>query len=114
MRAEPSEFLNTGMHGNCASCGWGNNHSENYKALYEKYRALKALKIPISGMIKVMEAVSCEDMARKYVSRHHSHEPPAHYETVAAKVQALKNRLCICLDYVRGGDVATPCRFQHE
>ena len=77
------------------------------------------LEVPISDIIKSMEAVGCEDMARtyhKYVDggSGYYHEAPTHSETLAGKLETIKRKVGICLDCVRSSDAATPCRFQHK
>jgi hypothetical protein len=59
------------------------------------------LEVPISEIIKKMEAASCEDMTRTYHSssyRGYYHEVPTHSETLAGKLEAIKKKVGICLD----------------
>jgi hypothetical protein len=118
MRAELCQLLQDGINyvGGCSTCGWGKNRSDKYKMIQSNYGPLKMLEVPISDTIKIMEAVSCEDMAhRKYHGGGGAyHEAPTYNETLAGKVEIIKRKVDICLDCVRSNDAATPCRFQHE
>lgn len=121
MRAELYQLLKDGIIGGCSSCGWGKNRSDKYKTLQSEYGPLRMLEVPISEIIKSMEAVSCEDMARTHHSsggtgsyRGYYHEAPTHSETLAGKLETIKKKVGICLDCVRSSDAARPCRFQHE
>jgi hypothetical protein len=120
MRAELCQLLKDGINfiGGCSSCGWGKNRSDKYKILQSEYGPLRMIEVPISEIIKSMEAVSCDDMARTYHSagsyRGYYHEAPTHSETLAGKLETIKKKVSICLDCVRSSDAATPCRFQHE
>jgi hypothetical protein len=71
------------------------------------------LKVPISEIIKKMKAVSCKDMARKYHLgiRDYYYKAPTYSETLAGKLEIIKKKVGIYLDYVRSSDAATPCRF---
>jgi hypothetical protein len=75
------------------------------------------LKVPISDIVKKMENVLSEDMERTHHSenyRRYYHKAPTHSETLPGKLETMKKKASICLDCVRSGDAATPCRFQHK
>jgi len=119
MRAEICQLLEDGINfvGGCSDCSWGKNRSDKYKMIQSNYGPLRRLEVPISEIIKSMEAVSCEDMARKLHSSNYSryyHEAPTHSETLDGKLETIRKRVGLCLDCVRSSDTATPCRFQHE
>jgi hypothetical protein len=116
MRAELSQLLIEGKNAGC-SCGWGKNRSDKYTLLLSEYGPLVMLKVPISDIVKKMEKVSSEDMEKKYHSesyRGYYHEALTHGETLPGKLETMKRKASICLDCVRSGNGATPCRFQHE
>jgi hypothetical protein len=119
MRAEVCQLLKDGRNfiGGCSSCGWGKNRSNKYKIILSEHGPLRVLEVPISEIIKRMEAVSCEDMARTLHSTSfgsYHHEAPTYSETLAGKLETIKKKVGICLDCVRSSDAAMPCRFQHE
>ena len=60
------------------------------------------LKVPISEIIEKMKAVSCEDMARKYHLdiRSYYHKAPTYSETLAGKLETIKKKVGIYLNYV--------------
>jgi hypothetical protein len=113
MRAELGQLLIEGMNASC-SCGWGKNRSDKYKLLHSQYGPLEMLEVPISDIVKEMEKVSTEDMKRTRHSGSYFHEALTHGETLPEKLETMKKKASICLDCVRSGDAATPCRFQHE
>jgi len=83
-----------------------------------EYTPLKMLEVPISDIVKKMENVSSEDMGRTYHSGIYNssyyHEALTYNKTLLGKLETMKRKASICLDCVRNGDGATPCRFQHE
>src|ERR1700722_11740931 len=105
MQAELCQLLKDGINfiGGCSSCSWGKNRSDKYKILQSKYRLLRMLEVPISEIIKSMEAVSCKDIARTYHSgsyRGYYHEALTHSETLAGKLETIKKKFGVCLDCV--------------
>jgi hypothetical protein len=112
MRAELYQLLDDGIKfvGGCSACGFGKNRSDKYKMIQSNYGPLKMIEVPILDIIKGMEAVSCEDMARTYHSgsyRGYYHEAPTHSETLAGKLETIQRKVGICLDCVRSSDAAT-------
>jgi hypothetical protein len=108
MRAEICQLLKDGVNfiGGCSDCARGKNRSEKYQILQSEYGGLRMLEVPISEIIKKMEAVSCEDMARTYHSssyRGYYHEAPTHSEMLAGKLEIIKKKVGICLDCARSG-----------
>lgn len=117
---ELGHLMNKWIHAGCYSdyCHWGRKRSEKYKLLQSNYGPLRLLEAPISDIIKDMEAVPWEDVGRTYHShtgaggiRGFHHEPPTSF---AGELEALKNKVAICIDCVRSGNATTSCRFQHE
>ena len=93
------------------------NRSDKYTLLLSEYGPFEMLKVPISDLVKKMENVSSEDIERTYHSRDYKgyyYEAPTNGETLPGKLETMKKKASICLDCVRSGDAATPCRFQHE
>lgn len=116
MRAELGQLLIKGMNAGC-SCGWGKNRSDKYTLLHSEYGPLGMLEVPILDIVKEMEKVSTEDMKQTYHSGSfgsYYHKAPTHGETLPGELETMKKKASICLDCVRSGDAATPCRFQHE
>ena len=60
-----------------------------------------------------MKAVLCEDMARIYYLDIHSyyHKALTYSETLTGKLETIKKKVSICLNYVRSSDATTPYRF---
>jgi hypothetical protein len=116
MRAELSQLLIKGKNASC-SCGWGKHRSDKYTLLLSKYGPLEMLEVPISDIVKKMEKVSSGDMERTYHPGSLSgdyHEALTHDETLPGMLETMKRKASICLDCVRSGNGATPCRFQHK
>ena len=122
MRAELCQLLTDGINlvGACSECGWGKNRSDKYKGIQSQHEPLGLLKVPVSKIIGLMEAVPCEHTERKPRfgppgrPRRYCHEMPTHSETLTGKVETMKKKVCICFDCVCSSDAATPHRFQHE
>ncbi|PKS05923.1 hypothetical protein jhhlp_007756 [Lomentospora prolificans] len=86
----------------------GANHKKNYKLIQINYRLPKTLEVLLLQIIAGIEAVSYEDIARKYHSgiyRCYYHEAPTYSKTLAGKPDAIKKSVGICLDCARSGAV---------
>lgn len=71
------------------------------------------LKVPISEIFKKMKAVSCEDMARIYYLgiRGYYYKALTYSKTLTGKLETIKKKVSICLDYIRSSNAIMPCRF---
>jgi hypothetical protein len=116
MRAELCQLLQDGIDfiRGYSEYGWGKNRSFEYKIIQFEYGLLRMLNVPISEIVKRIEAVSCEDMRRtRHSGSYHDyyHEAPTHSETLAGKLETIKEKVSIYLNYAKSGDAATPYRF---
>ena len=77
------------------------------------YRPLKALEVPIALIIAEMEAVLCDDMARKFhFGGGYCHEAPTCSETLAGKLDTIPKKGLAFVWTVR--EAVLLYRFQQE
>ncbi|OIW22505.1 hypothetical protein CONLIGDRAFT_638285 [Coniochaeta ligniaria NRRL 30616] len=125
MRADLAELIathaarKTECPNGSSTCAWieKRNSSYPYGSIQSAYGPAKIFNTKVAEVVQRIQDATFEDNLRVKIScnvhnnfKSRFHEPLTHDQTMAGRLEAIKQRAAICIDCVKG---TTPCKFKH-